>query len=204
MTTMTSLICTVEPSEQAVDDATIYAHLASIIEDGQTAPDDAALIANYLAAASSRLHGPNALLGRALLDSTWEARFDRWPTEIRVPLPRCTEVVKLEYVPSGETDAVELSSSSFLTYGLNTDAARIRPASGTTWPALADHPEAVVLTFKAGWTQASLPATIKHALLEMVGTAYAHRENVAYSSASFGVLPYSASQALRDWVIWSA
>ncbi|ATN34111.1 hypothetical protein ACO34A_09865 [Rhizobium sp. ACO-34A] len=202
--TMTSLICTVEPSEQAVDNATIYRHLASIIEDGQSAPDDASLISVYLAAATSRLHGPNGLLGRALLDSTWEAKFDRWPAEVRIPLPRCMEVMKVEYVPYGATDAVELASSAFLAYGLGTDTARIRPAAGLAWPLLADHPAAVVVTFRAGWTQDTLPATIKHALLEMVTTAYAHRESVGYSTASFGVLPYSASQALRDWVVWTA
>ncbi len=202
--TMTSLICTVEPSIAAVDDATIYSHLSSIIEDGETAPDDGELIATYLAAATSRLHGPNGLLGRALLDSTWKAKFDRWPTEFRIPLPRCFEIVGVEYIPYSEDAPVELSPPQYLAYGLGTDAARIRPASGVTWPAIADHPEAITVTFRAGWTQETLPATIKHAILEMVATAYAHRENAAYSSASFGVLPYSASQALRDWVIWSA
>lgn len=199
---LTSLVCTVEPTETPVDLATIYAHVNSIIEDGESAPDDEALISTYLDVATSRLHGPNGLLNRALMSSTWRATYDRWPDEIRIPLARCTEVLYIQYL---DADGVEqtMTTDQFRYYGIGTDAARIRPASGTSWPAIADDPEAIALTFRAGWTQATLPASIKGAVLELVATAYALREHSAIGG-SFSILPSSASAALRDWVVWSS
>jgi hypothetical protein len=124
----TSIVCLEEPSEPAVNSYTVYEHLNSIV-DCNTHPADSVSISTLIEAATDRLHGPNGLLNRALLNSTWKATFNRFDAEIAIPLPRCQSVQAVEYL-NAQGETVTIDPADYRVTGLRTDACRVRPAAG--------------------------------------------------------------------------
>jgi uncharacterized phiE125 gp8 family phage protein len=202
------LVRTAAPEALPITREMVWAHIRSLAaEEGSSptdlAPEDAAYIDELIAAAVDRLDGPQGLLNRALVTQTWVARYPVFCLEMRIPLARCQSVDEISYVDSaGATQT--LGPSDYRVTGLLTDDTRIRPAvPGTYWPPTREDREAVTIEFTSGFGDESsdVPATIRHALLEMVSTAYEHRESVI-AGAGFSELPASAARAVSDWIVW--
>lgn len=201
------LVSTAPPEALPIEAAFVYAHLRAIPADegaspANPAPPDAAYLDELIAAAVSRLDGPSGLLNRALITQSWEARYPAFCSEIVVPLARVRSVESVKYL---DTTGVErtLDPALYRVTGRLSDDCRIRPAIGKTWPATLRDREAVTIAFTSGFGDApdDVPASIRHALLEMVATAYEHREAVI-SGSIFSSLPGAASAAVLDWKVY--
>lgn len=185
----------------------VWAHLKSLAADEgasptDLAPADAAYIGELIEAAVDRLDGPTGLLNRALITQQWRASYSCFCLETCIPLARCQSVDAVTYLDTaGESQT--LDPSAYRVTGLLTDDCRIRPAAGTSWPSSLMDREAVSITFTSGFGDEAgdVPPTIRHSILEMVATAYEHREAVIAGSI-FATLPLSATRAVQDWVVW--
>lgn len=166
--------------------------------------DEDELINSLIEAAVDRLDGPFGMLNRALISQTWTAYYDKFPPCIVVPLARCLEVVSVAYTASDGTQET-IDSADLMVTGLLSDMCRVRPAMGQAWPRTANIPDAVSITFRSGFGDDAdhVPASIKHALLEMVATSFENRETIAVSERlSMQVLPLTARSVVSDWKVW--
>ena len=143
---MPELVRITAPAVEPVTLAEVKAHCA--IDD----PAHDGLLAELIAAATGRLDGAAGLLGRCLITQAWRYTFARFPSgEIILPLPPCQSVDAITYTdPAGAAQV--LPAADYRVSGLGgTTTARIRPAPGTTWPSTGDDPEAVAVSFTAGY-----------------------------------------------------
>jgi len=60
----------------------------------------------------------------------------------------------------------------------------IRPTAGTTWPGTYDRPDAVTLTFSAGYTTTAIPEPARQAILLLLSHWYDNRESVVIGATS--------------------
>jgi uncharacterized phiE125 gp8 family phage protein len=134
------------------------AHLG--LEVGQPYEGDSK-IEGYIAAEIASLDGRNGSLGRSLRPQTLTVNLDRFPAcgAIRLPYGPVLEVVSVQYVDgAGASQSVDPAD-----YGLTTGDI-LRPAYSTAWPAARNAPDAVTVTYRAGY-DGNLPDDIKSAIL---------------------------------------
>jgi len=121
---------------------------------------------------------------RAFISQTWEyylttfANSGREFDEIILPKAPLQSVTSVIYT---DTDGVSQTlSSSLYTVDAKGEEGRIVPAYGQAWPSTRWVPNAVKVTFIAGYGDAgtAVPAAIKHAILLMVGQYYEQREDL--------------------------
>lgn len=159
--------------------------------------DEDILISALIDAATEHVDGPRGVLGRAMIDQTWDYYLDEFPdAEIELPLPPLIEVLGVYYQTStGEEEftAYEVDDAS--------EPARLSLNSGS-WPTASTVKNAVRIRFRAGYLDtgvspavAAVPNPIKAAMLLYIGDLYAHRETQVDNR--IGQLPWSAEQLLR-------
>lgn len=157
--------------------------------------DDDALITAYIAAARAWCEAHD---WRAYLTQTIELWLDGWPSDdvIEIPRPPLQSVSEIAYYDTDEVKHV-LSNTVYAVDVASTPG-RARLKYNQFWPdtPLRAH-SAISVTYVAGWTAAaSVPATIRQAILLLVGHWYENREGSIVGSVSrsieFGV------QALLD------
>lgn len=190
------------PAVSAIAEADVLDHLR--LESGSPGPSDLALIRQYVAASVDALDGAGGFLGRCLISQTWRLKLERFPAgPIKIPLPPVQEVVAVTYLDAHGLDTI-LDPAGYIVAGLGADDVNVRPRPGRSWPATDVHPEAVEITFVAGYgdTPEEIPAPIRGALMEMVATRYEHRESAIVGGA-FSSLPASATSQLADFQSWS-
>jgi len=140
--------------------------------------DEDAVIARMIAAAVGRCDGPDGMIGRALITQTWRLTLDAFPAEIEIPLPPLQSVSSIIYLDGGGAEQT-LSASVYQVIGVGgRDPARIHPAYGESWPATRAQPEAVAVTFVAGYGAgaADVPAAIRHEIEKAAADLYEFRE----------------------------
>jgi len=162
--------------------------------------DDDSLIQTYIAAATAYADGPVGVLGRALVNQTWQETLDTFPTnEIIIRIPPLIAVIAVDYddpaglpatVPSNQYTVDDVSEPGW-----------ILPDGG--WPATFDGINSVRVRFRAGYIDnttspptGAVPDDIRAALLLYVGAMYAHREEVIAGQAAIQ-LPWGAEALLR-------
>lgn len=143
---------------------------------------DDAFIEGCIDAAVSHLDGWSGILGRALFTQTWRQDFGGFSDKLRLPLTPVASITHVKYY-DGDNALQTLSSS---VYQLFNDALGpyVGLAPDQEWPTTYDRPEAVDVTFVCGTAAALVPASIRAALLLMVGDLYAHRETLQVGSVS--------------------
>ena len=139
---------------------------------------DDVLIEDLIAAARRYLDGRHGRLGRALITQTWTLTLATWPRVIELDFPPVQAVGSIEYVdPAGTTQT--LDPAKYRVRGLNaTEPATVRRAPDAEWPDVADDPEAITVTFTAGYgdNPADVPEPIRHALKLLIADWYDKRE----------------------------
>lgn len=149
--------------------------------------EEDALLAAYIEAATNSLDGIDGALGRCLINQTWKLTLDSFPDFIEIPLPPCQSITSLTYVDVN--GAVQtLAPLNYQAVGLGgVSAATIYPAYGKSWPSARNQPEAVSVTFVAGYgaSPSSIPEPIIARLLARIGALYAHREGLPTSDDGF-------------------
>lgn len=167
-------------------------------------------------------------LRRAVFEQTYEMTLDQFPypsgldtktpeqrdgylfpslhfTYFAIELPRSkvTSVDAITFKPSPSADAVTLDPA-FYAVDTNSEPARIVPVAGATWPYVGSYmPGSITIAFKAGqWDSDSVPQSIKHAMLLLIGHWYANRE--AVSGKQLSTMPLAVDALLERWVFYGA
>jgi uncharacterized phiE125 gp8 family phage protein len=156
--------------------------------------DDALITSMIRAAARSA----EQQLNRALMEQQWLCSLDEFPaTGIVLGKPRVIAIASIIYTNPAGTD-VTLPGSA---YTLDADAlpGLVLPALGTTWPATSAQPNAVRVTFTAGYgaDAAAVPDDVAVWLLLQVATLYRNREAFT-QGVSVAELPGRFADGLLD------
>ena len=188
-----------EPASPLITTAEAKAHLRIDHSDEDT------LIDAMVSAATARIDGCEGVLGRALINQTWRQDFAEFDSSMRLPLEPVSSITSITYQDS--LDAQQTLASSVYTMLTDERGSYITLNSGQSWPASYFRPDAVSVTFVAGYGSAStdVPQAIIQAALLMVGDWYEHR-----TTGVFGVraseVPMAAlavdlvKQYRRTWV----
>lgn len=124
-------------------------------------------------------------IDRQFCTATMRLTLDEFPcvtrhnpdASIRVPRPPLVSVT-VGYVSSDGTTATMPSSD--YTVDTASEPGRITPRYGTVWPTARTQPNAVTVTFVAGYGSASaVPDSIKQWILAHAAASYRHRELVS-------------------------
>jgi uncharacterized phiE125 gp8 family phage protein len=167
--------------------------------------DEDAAITDMVQAATQRLDGRDGVLGLCLITQTWTLTLDDFTAEIAIPLPPCQSIDAIRYVdPDGVTQT--LDAGAYQAFGLGSaDGAKVRPAFGTSWPAIRSQPEAVAITFTAGFGDdpGDVPEPIRTAIKMRVGHLYEHRESVTLGTGFITDTPDGAEDFVRGFRTWT-
>jgi len=144
------------------------------------------------------------ITARALIDQTWDLKFDRFPRRITVPLPTLQTITSITYT---DTAGVSQTLSSSL-YKVDTNGdmpGRIDPAYGESWPSTRGEMNAVVVRFVAGYGAAgsNVPEPIKQAIMMYAAELYERRED-AIVGATIERVPNSVNALLWPYKVWGA
>jgi uncharacterized phiE125 gp8 family phage protein len=161
--------------------------------------DDDAYLEALVATATAHIDGASGWLGRAIGESEWQLLLNCFPCGgIRIPLPPLLSVDEIEYVDvEGETQTV----ADFRQFGIESANGQgyVLPAYDGEWPDTRDdEPEAVRVTFTAGYSE--VPKPIKHAILLLVGDWYENRENA--SEIKLNEMPRGVDALLYPLRFW--
>lgn len=158
--------------------------------------DDDTYIDGLIAVAGDWLFGENSWIGRPSPASEWEMKLASFPAgKLDIPKPPLVSVDGVFYAPSN--GGAEQQITDFRTFGIG-GCGYIMPALGEDWPAANGEPESVRIEFTAGY--GSLPASIKHAALLLIGHWYENRE--AATEAKLNDIPFAVDALLMPYRNW--
>lgn len=168
----------VTPPQPVVSLDEAKAHLR--VEGG----DEDLQIAAFVAAATGHIDGPDGWLGRAIGAQMLEARCSSSDcgSAVRLPFPPVIELVSASYLDSSGVEQMA-DADDFEIMGRDLVAV----SGAWPWGAGSSRREGVRIRYRAGYE--TVPATIKAAILLMVGDLYTNRETV--SDAKVGAVPMS-------------
>jgi hypothetical protein len=157
-----------------------------------------AILSAMIDAAVSHLDGRAGILGRALIQQTWELSLDEFPrylvpgadfrplnrtlltefSAIRLPLAPLVSVSSVKYIDVNGTQQT-LDPATY-TVDATSEPGVIVPAYGAMWPATRAVRNAVTIQFVCGYGTAAtdVPAALRAAILLMVGDLFENREAV--------------------------
>lgn len=164
---------TTEPATEPIATAEAKQHL--LIASAVTAHDT--FIASLVTAARKYVED---MLNRSLITTVWELTLDRFPySAVEFPLPRSPiqSIGSITYV-DGNGDSQTWASSNY-TLSRYREPARLSLAYSKMWPEVRFQPNAVTVTFTAGYGDADdVPQPIKQAILLLIGHWFEHRSEV--------------------------
>jgi uncharacterized phiE125 gp8 family phage protein len=172
--------------------------------DSDTSDDD--LINNLITAAREQAE---KFTGRALINQTWELKMDAFPTDdddpdsaIVLQMPPLSSVSSIYYLHAETGVNTQLSAANVYDLDTYQEPGRIILRYGQTWPAVYSVPNAIVVTFIAGYgsTASSVPSSIKAAILLIIGHLYENREDVLTNRTPYS-LPKGANDLLAPYCI---
>jgi len=158
------------------------------------AAEDDALITALMVAARAQAE---TLCQRAIAKARWTLTLDQFPPAIRLPMPRVTQVLSVEYrEPDGTL--VELDLDDTTLDNASEVANWLYPAADASWPATWCQPNGVIVLFEAGWARADVPQEIKQWILMAVAAGYRNREALVDDRAARLELPRNFCDGLLD------
>lgn len=118
-------------------------------------------------------------LGRAMITQTWAQYVSQAPGWVRLTMTPFQALTAVQYYDDAGIlqDAVLADFEAWL----DGDHVRVKPKEDQEWPAADTRPDAIKITYTAGFGDAAtdVPPDLRHALLMMVGHWYKHREAVS-------------------------
>jgi uncharacterized phiE125 gp8 family phage protein len=121
-------------------------------------------------------------VGYALVTQTRLATLDCFPdccACIKIP-GRNIAVTSLKYIDRTTGTQLTLDPTAYVV-DASGRYARIAPAYGTRWPATRSQPGAVQITFTSGVAADAVPASLKQAILLIVGDIFENREGAIFT-----------------------
>lgn len=142
------------------------------------------------------------ITGRQICTATWDLFLDSFDYDepwLYVPKPPLQSVTSITYV---DTDgATQTWTSTNYVVSVSREPGRIALAYGITWPSIRFQPDAVRVRYVAGYgAAASVPESIKQAILLMVGHWFDHRED-AVVGATASEVPNAARDLLLQYTV---
>lgn len=135
-------------------------------------------ITDAIAAAT---HFIEEYLGCAIATATYRLNLDafpRNPASIPVPIWPVAAITTLAYTDAAGANAT-VDISTIVQPTSNRERYRIQRVDYADWPEARETPNAVRITFTAGWaTQAEIPQSIVRAALMLIGHWYENRETI--------------------------
>lgn len=186
------------PANDFLEDARVWDHLRVPLSGSPAVPVDQTLIGLYRDSVQAHLDGAGGVLGRALITQTWVMKLPRFPAEwcrLTLPLPPLQSVTSISYRDSANQSQTLASSEYVVVKGGQIGKGYIELAEGSSWPSTYDHPEAVTITFVAGYGDdaSDVPGNIIAAGLLLVDDLYRHR---SAQSVDYEVHPNAAANNL--------
>lgn len=165
-----------------------------LLVSGET--DDAYIVA-LVGAATEALDGWEGRLGRCLVTQTWRQDRGAFPSTSGLVLP-FPDVASVAVVYSDASDVEQTLAASAYRLLPTTLGPTIFLKTDQTWPETYDREDAVRITMTCGYGAASaVPASIKQAMLMMIGAWFANRETVVVGlSVSSLPMPVGAEALL--------
>jgi len=137
---------------------------------------------------------------RSIGSQTLELRLDEFPDgAIELPMSPVTSITSLKYIDTNGTEQT-LSGSAYTLDTFSHTAWAIR-AYGTEWPETLDAANVVRVVYVAG--AATPPATVRAAMLLMIGHLYENRESVVIGQATAQELPLGVKALLDTVRVWT-
>lgn len=154
------------------------------------------------------------LTHRAYIQRTLRLNIDGWPlddhygTSIELPMPPAASITHLKYVDSdGVTQT--LATDQYVLHE-ELEPAKIIPADGVTWPTVRFQPNAVQVTYVAGYAPGSpsdeasnqevMPGQLRLWMQTKLGTLFAQREQIV-TGTIVAKLPRDFTDGLLDSLI---
>lgn len=139
----------------------------------ETTADNDAIITALIDAVTSYYDAWSGVMGRALINQTWEVTLDAFPDgPIRLPLGPVQSLTSITY----NDTAGALQTVSAANYYLDTRSLDgwVVPKSDFDWPETLDAVNTVFVRYVAGFGAAStdVPAAVRQAMLIRLGTLY--------------------------------
>ncbi|KQV85441.1 head-tail connector protein [Rhizobacter sp. Root1221] len=188
------------PTFEPVSMLEVFQH-CRIDGDPEDPPEfEAGILPVYIQAA--REHA-EAHTGLVLTDAVYQLRVDAFCDPLPLPVSPVGSIASLRYI---DADGVEQLLDD-AAYWLDDDpgAPSVRPVYGSSWPDARDDVGAIRINFQAPYvasdSTAAVPASIKQAMLLMIGHWYENREQVVLGTIATQV-PMGASMLL-DFCRWS-
>jgi uncharacterized phiE125 gp8 family phage protein len=151
----------------------------------QSAEDD--LIASLIVSARNVIEDE---CGLSLITTTWQQKLQQFPFHPnRIYFTRAPVVAITSITYTDSANATQTLSASRYISALTHRPAWVMPAYADVWPDARGYNDDVTVTYTAGFgtTAADVPASIKQAMLLLIGTMYEQREGVQV--VSFNELP---------------
>lgn len=169
----------IAPTANFLTDDRMWDHLRVPRAGSPAEPVDKAQIGLYRDAVEAALDGPGGELGRSLITQTLSVTLDEFPYHrdaIRLAYPPAQSVTSITYVDSGGV-AQTLDPARYRFVRRGAWQSEIAPAYGATWPATRAVPQAVTVTWRAGFGPAAtdVPSDVVAAGLLMVQDLYEQR-----------------------------
>lgn len=162
--------------------------------------DDDTYIGSLVAAAQDWVAGEKSWLGRSVISQTWELTLSSFPVDrTDIPKPPLVSVDGVFYTPADGGAEVEITTFRTLDAGV-ANGGYILPAKNESWPATDGEPGSVRIEFTAGFS--TVPPSIKHAVLLMIGHWYENRE--AATETKMSDLPMAVDALLYPYRNWPA
>lgn len=139
---------------------------------------------------------------RAFITQTWRLTLRGFPScggPIYLPRPPALALSSFTYVdPDGATQTL---TSDDYQLDVAADPGTLEPAYGESWPATRDQPNAVSITYTAGFGDAAaVPADLKHALKLLIGHWSENREAVVTGTIATE-LPLAVQALVAPWIV---
>jgi uncharacterized phiE125 gp8 family phage protein len=161
--------------------------------------DDDDYISLLIKAAVSHLDGYRGILGRCIGEQTWELVYDEFPCgPLRIDLPDLMSVVAVKYINENGLE-VTMPDTDYMVDNKSSDGWVI-PYS--EWPIAMETANAISVEFKAGFgsTTASIPESVRFAVLLLVGNWYMNREPVLAGETP-SEIPFTVACLINQWRI---
>lgn len=184
-----ALTLSVAPAEEPVSRVEAKSHLRVDHSDDDT------LIDGLIVAARQWAEG---FLQRQLVTATWKLYLDYFPLDgsaIRLPLPPTQSVSSVQYID--EDGVLQTWDASKYILDKESQPARLQPAYEQEYPATRDVPNAVTITFVAGYgLAAAVPGPHKSAIKLVVAELYERREQLVIGA------PVSRAPFTAEALLW--
>ena len=195
---MSSAVRTVEPQAEPLALDIVKAHLR--IENLDV--HDELLQSIYIPSATRDVE---AITQRALITQTYVYRLPCFPVAgpLRLPHPPLQSVTSVQYVDGNGTTQT-WDSDDYVVDTTSTPGV-IEPVYGGSWPTARGDRNSVIITLVAGYGNAAsaVPADIRHAMLLMIGDAYARVEDTPVPGEHYSIetVPRPARMLLSPYII---